>query len=83
MSTPTARSRSSPARRPASAKASAVALLRLATRGLCRRRQAEEAAVASAGEDASRGLAVVTDVSNRRRSRRCSTKRWPASAAWM
>jgi len=47
-------------------KASAVALLKAGySVAFAGRRQAElEAAVASAGEDASRGLAVVTDVSN-------------------
>ncbi|WP_156861170.1 SDR family oxidoreductase [Casimicrobium huifangae] len=47
-------------------KASAVALLKAGYNvAFAGRRQAElEAAVASAGEDASRGLAVVTDVSN-------------------
>ena len=47
-------------------KASAVALLKAGYRvAFAGRRQAElEAAVASAGEDATRGLAVVTDVGN-------------------
>ena len=47
-------------------KASAVALLKAGySVAFAGRRQAElEAAVASAGEDASRGLAVVTDVGN-------------------
>ena len=45
------------------------------------RRQARQAAVAS-GEDASRPRRG-TNQQSRHRSRRSSTKRWPASAGWM